>query len=613
MGFIFFKRDSIYTWLMKIVYVALALVPWTLILLAAPYGFDMTDEGFYLMSIAYPEDVTATFSMFGAVLHPLYDIAQRDVASFRGLGALIWFGIAVVVSWCTHGFLMDQRADNAPTGFSKQTRFQVTLLLASAGALYYGFWVLTPSYNWLTLVGLALFWFGFILWLKRSPRQEVNPLGAAIFAFAAALIFWAKATSASLLMLYPLFALILDRGHRIHMLNVKTLVGGLGGLLIGLSLPVLPGIAPQAVIDTLAQGIEFQHLLRPDAYSSIGGTLLQGLLETVYLFSENRYLADAIWLWLLPLIISGLVVRFSKRTARVQAARLILIIGLVVNIVVLTLALSDEVGLWSLNMVLLISIYFLLGHIIQSSMNRSSARSQSIRTIRWILPIFGLIFVYVFGTSNSYAFQSGMAAYFYLLGLSVLFMMIQDGTINALLLRSIIPLLLIANIFLVFTSSSTPYRQDQPVWQMSHSIMLAGHTNSLRVQEDTARYAAELQNMASAAGFQPATPLIDLTGGSPGVAYVLNARAYGFPWILGGYPGSVPATLFVLRQFPAAELERAWLLTGNEELETHLPVSILPEVNLEFPSRYSAVGTIRWINSTEIQTLWKPAIAGQPE
>jgi hypothetical protein len=598
---------------MKMMVVALAFMPWILILLAAPRGFDVTDEGFYLMSIAYPEDVTATFSMFGAVLHPLYDIAQGNVAWFRSLGALLWFGIALIVAWFTLGFLMEQGARSTLTGFSERTRFQVMLLLASAGALYYGFWVLTPSYNWLTLVGLALFWLGFMLWLKRSPRQGVSSLGTAIFAFAAALIFWAKATSAGLLVLYPLFALIFGREHWLRMLHIKTIIGGLVGLLIGLSLPVLQGISPQIVVSTLAQGIEFQHLLRPDAYSTIGGTLVQGLLQLVYLFTENRYIADAIGLWLLPLIISGLMVRFVKRPAMVQAAGLILTIGLVVNIVVLTLVLSNEVGLWSLNLVLLISIYFLLGYIIQSYLSRSSARKPSLRTIGWMLLIFSLIFVYVFGTSNRYAFQSGLAAYFYLLGLSVLFVRVQEGSINALLLRSIIPVILIANIFLVFTGSLTPYRQNQPVWQMSHSMMVAGHTNRLLVQEDSARYAAELQNMAAAAGFQPATPLIDMTGKSPGVAYLLNARAYGFPWILGGYPGSVPATLFILRQFPAQALERAWLLTGNEDLETHLPVSILTEVSLEFPSGYSVVGTVRSINSTEVQTLWKPVIAGDPE
>lgn len=63
--------------------VLLAVVPWGIVLASSSRGFDLTDESFYVLSIAHPENVSATFSMFGAVLNPLYNVVGGNITKLR--------------------------------------------------------------------------------------------------------------------------------------------------------------------------------------------------------------------------------------------------------------------------------------------------------------------------------------------------------------------------------------------------------------------------------------------------------------------------------------------------------------------------------------------------
>jgi hypothetical protein len=595
-------------WL-NVLCLVLSIIPWGLVLLSSPRGFDISDEGFYLMSIAYPQEVIASFSMFGVVLHPLYTIAGGNVPLFRALCALIWLGLSAGVAWLSVSLLGTKQPKNDPTGFVIQTKFFITLLLTSAGALYYYLWILTPSYNWLALFGVTLFWGGFLLWLKSESRKWAAHIGALLFAFAAVIVFWAKPPSAAFLLLYPLVALVLNYSQWRRLLNPITLLFGILGFALGMSLPMVYGLSPQTIVTTFIQGIEYQNLMRPDQYSSLVGTVWQSLEQTLALFIASLYPISSIALWLAPLFLAGLLARLLPHTIyRVSAIRLIFAVGLIGNLFVSTASMFDEIGRWSLNVVLLVTLYFVAANNIQRTLTRSVPAQRKQPAYKWMLPIYALVFVYVFGTSNSYAMQSGMAAYLYLLGIAVLLLRIEENTLSAFLLRILVPTLLCAITVLVYVSSLTPYRQDQPIWLMDEVISITDDRSSLTVGEVTAQYSVELQAIAWESGLQAETSLIDLTGTSPGIAYILGAKAYGFPWLLGGYPGSATATTYILRQFDPTHLERAWILTGDQDNYLHIPVSVLTDVGLDFPTRYENVGAVNVSGQGETLTLWRPLL-----
>lgn len=75
---------------------------------------------------------------------------------------------------------------------------------------------------------------------------------------------------------------------------------------------------------------------------------------------------------------------------------------------------------------------------------------------------------------------------------------------------------------------------------------------------------------ARAAGFEAGTPVIDLSGRSPGLLYVLEARAIGLAWLTGAYRGSDALAVETPRLENCTDLAKAWLLiepTGPRHLD----------------------------------------------
>lgn len=582
---------------------ALALIPWILVLVSANRGFDRTDEAFYLLSIAHPEDVTVTFSMFGAALNPMFRLVDGQIAALRILGTVILWIVSAGAAWLTLTRLEFQ-AGMGEGGM--RLNWLLALFVSSGAVLYYFLWLLTPSYNWLALVGLIAFWAGFVLWIKSERRTWSARLGAALFAFAAALVFWAKPTSAALLVLYPLGALALERRHWRRLLDGQALLSGAVGFAAGMSLPLLSGFSPQTVVTVLSLGVEHQNVLKPSVYDMPLMVLEQALRQTARLFAENIFIRDHFWVWLTPLAAFALL-SWSKSSAALyqRRARILLAGGLSVSLLTAAVVLADEVGRWALTVLLLIALYMLAGTQAQRRLSIARGANDSRRNLLWLIPILGLVFVFVFGTTNPYAMQAGMSAFFPILAAALLLRSASGGAVNRLLMRAAHPIILLSVIWLTAISSLTPYRQNLSVWQMDYYAQV-DQTNTLIVSQEMGRYVDALQTAAFEAGFQPETPLIDLTGSSPGAAYVLQGRAYVFPWLLGDYPGSDSAAVFILSRWQPQALAAAWVLTADREGAPHLTPSILREVGLDFPADYERVGEIRLPEGDQTQIVWRP-------
>ena len=140
---------------------------------------------------------------------------------------------------------------------------------------------------------------------------------------------------------------------------------------------------------------------------------------------------------------------------------------------------------------------------------------------------------------------------------------------------------------------------------MNQSIEVNGPKDKLLVSEETQRYIDELRVLAGST-FQSGTPLIDMTGHSPGAAFLLGGRAPVNPWLSGGYPGSDISAEYVLGLWSDSDLKSAWILTAESNGIRSINLSILEKVGLNFPSSYELAGTVRRPASDEIQGLWRP-------
>jgi hypothetical protein len=116
--------------------------------------------------------------------------------------------------------------------------------------------------------------------------------------------------------------------------------------------------------------------------------------------------------------------------------------------------------------------------------------------------------------------------------------------------------------------------------------------STLIISEGFGQYISEAIHVAKMAGFKEGTPMVDLTGQSPGILYALGASNIGTPWILGGYPGSDKFAVEALNRASCEDFSIAWLLT-----EANGPIKISSEILSSFGADlvkdFEIVGTVR--------------------
>ena len=572
-------------------YVLLACAAWMPVLVFSGRGLDLTDESFYLLTYAHPHDFSTAFSMFGVLGKPLYDLAGGSIAGTRILGAGLWAAVAAFAAWTTYRCVARRGATVRP--------LPLLALAVASGALYYHAWLLTPSYNLFALLGLALFWAGLLLWADAAHAIRATRGGAALIGCAAAVVFWAKMSSAALLPAFTLVALALCWRDWRRLLHPVTLVCGVAGLLAGMAIPLAYGFSPQEIVSALSRGVAHQQILKPGEYSSLPATLAQGIASFFTYIVANPYLVF-VWLWLPSLLGVGWAARNGRTVERrSRYVRLAVSIGVIVNLVAVTIFFQNTVGYWALNVLLLLVAFSGVGR-------WATGEPIAPRPFALAVALVALVFVFAFGTSNAYHFQAGMAAFCLVLAGVVVLLPDDAAGVNRALAQAAAPALLVALAWLMHTQTLTPYRQDVAVAAMESPVTLRGGAERVLMSESFARYLAALQTLAADAGFAPDTPILDLTGRTPGVAYALGGRAYGQGWLLGGYVGSDAAAVYLLQTWDRAALESAWVLTAERGGETAISAAVLERVGLRFPEAYVRVGTVRRPADDEVQALWRP-------
>jgi hypothetical protein len=123
---------------------------------------------------------------------------------------------------------------------------------------------------------------------------------------------------------------------------------------------------------------------------------------------------------------------------------------------------------------------------------------------------------------------------------------------------------------------------------------------SLGLPEAEARVATTLNDIASREGLMAETPVVDLTGISPGYAFQLGGRPLGRESFMGTFPGAPEAADYALRQVPCAERSAAWVLWANDN-----PWSVASSVDLgrRVPEDYDVVGRFGPVQGP---AAWRP-------
>jgi len=576
--------------------VAAAMLGW--LLFRCNYGFDFTDESYYLIWISNPWIYDLSASQFGFIYHPLYRLCGGDIVLLRQGNILITF----VLGWLLCATFFRETVDTPWRILSRHNLPFLAMAAVMAGGTLVLFsaifgWLPTPNYNGLTLQAMLLAGTGILLAEKSVSRSSV--IGWVLIGMAGWLAFMAKPTTAAALGLVIGVYLLVAGKCKLRLLAIAMSTAA--ALLIA-SAWVIDGSIVAFIERLKGGGLEICRQL--DA----GHSLYQSLRIDGFTLGKNDKLMIAI-----GAIATWICVHFAY-----TSKRSLVILGLSPLIALLLIVLDfypngplpamriydyQEQGMliWAVPLGILAAAL--------TSM-RGVPRSRP----RWALALCFFVFphVYAFGHGGNYwHLGSGAGIFWVLASLVVLTPAVEHRGDWSVLLPTAVNVQLIA-VFLLYVGMDDPYRQPQPLRLNTQSTIVGDAGSHLILSHGFAGYIDSIASLARKAGFKPGTPMIDLSGHTPGALYCFGARSIGQPWMIGGYKGSERLAVFMLDRVSCDDIAQAWLLvepSGPRKLNP----AILQEYGLTFPRDYVQVGDLatpsdaRGYNEVYTQLVFKPA------
>lgn len=504
----------------------------------ADHGFDFTDEGYYLAWISNPSLYSISVSQFGFVYHPLYKLVDGDVATLRQINVLLIFSLAWMLC---HAFLRPHaRVRSIPDAH----RVALGAVLASTSLVFFDPWIPTPSYNSLALQSVLLTVTGLILAEGDFCRRSL--FGWVLVAVGLFFAAMAKPTTAAALGIFSAVYLLLAGKARVKLAGLVLAVSAA----ILLSSAVVIDGSLTAFVNRLQAGAEATQILG-------GGHSYGGLfrLDSIDLGEAGQR----------ALVVLTLSVCLFAALLGSQRLAFMIIGGLLISVLIILgvlaiygqVVINVDVGPFRRLLMLAVPSAAILISIIHFG-PRAIARMPG-SELALALFLVCVPHIYAFGTNNNYWQTGSGAAFFWVLAGLVM----VRNVASARLLPHLIALTTGAQVIalmIITASVESPYRQPQALRLSENKVEMADGKSTLLLSDGYATYLDTLMALAGRAGFWPGTPVIDLTGQSPGSLYALGASIIGQAWTIGGYPGSEKLAGFMLSNVSCDQLAKAWLL-----------------------------------------------------
>lgn len=501
-----------------------------LLLARAGTGFEFSDEGYYLAWIATPGAWTASASQFGFVYHPLYLLADGDIATLRRLNLLLTFALGAGL----FGVLL-QGIDG-----SRVLRAAVAGALGCGALVMFHTWLVTPNYNSLVLQGMLLAATGLAGMARAQGRW---PLFAVLVALGGVTVFLAKPTTAALLGVIALPVLLCAGPVR---WRATALAVATAALMVLVATVTIDG-SPPAYAQRLLEGAAQMRL------SGAGYALADLLrLDDFELPARER---DTLRGAFAAMAVLALLATTSSRIARgIAALGSLLIAGYAA-----WLATVPPMPPPSVFLGLQLSAAGAAGLLVAAWPRRDAPPWQA---HEFALGVGCALFPWAIaiGTNNNTWLVAANAAVFWVAaGIALMRLRLPPAA----MMRAVLPIaggtLAIAAAVLA-VGANHPYRQPLPLAAQDREVTLGPRASVVRM---TPAYADYLEALAAAArdhGFAPGTAVLDLTGQSPATVFALGGVSPGTPWWAGGYPGSDALARHLLDDLDCPVLVGAWLL-----------------------------------------------------
>jgi len=547
-------------------------------------GFDITDNGYYLLISHRYEDVAYEIRQFGIFTRLIYLAVGESAARMRIAGAVMLMAITMLCGW------------SAGKSFGVKSVDQKAMFMAIptiTAVLFYRQWLSTPNYNWLTLLSGLLLLTGFMVLTYQTKRSHLA--GGIVIGISGFIAFLSKLTTAAFFAGILLFVILVER-KKIREV-VQIFIGGLIGLLSGVAFIYLNGQSIQSIYIKLTRGYEAISLFEHS---------IESIFDPLWLYIKQLTLGYW-WLWLgYTFLLAAVRFYFKKINRTFNGVEFRILAGIWLGVLFLA-GLFIETGYWA-GLLYGFTLIFLIisrGKVSTSVETDTDQGKAILRSLYGVLIAFSI----AFGTINQYTWV--FANIICVFVLSLLFLVEAfPNVIRSYTQKGLVILFLIIipyTLFVVPLSSKRPvtYGQDIEVTRMETKSSIRLGKEEVITSPKYALAFKTLQNDAIADGFVEGTPVIDLTGMAPGLVYVLDGRSPVYPWYSGGYPNSTRFVQNILKDWTNEDFDKAWVLTSENKRQ--IPSTLVTERGKKFPEEYKKVTSVIIPTKDNITVeLWKP-------
>lgn len=564
------------------------------VLYLSHYGLDLTDESFYLVSIANPFIYSVSATQFGFVYHPLYVLLDGNIASLRQANVLITFGLTFVLGYA---FLLKEFDEQ---GLDIKERLVLSAGLASTALttlVFAGLWLPTPSYNSLTLQSLLIACIGLLLADQRTDSTSLT--GWFLIAVGGWLTFLAKPTSAAFLMLCSIFYLSAARKFSVRWIALTTGITAALTLLFG----ILIDGSLETFLGRLNGGLEVSKILE----AGHANWNIFRIDELKLGKKTNIFLICATLLF----FASAFFVSSKNNKLKTLGASLAIAFFLAACVLMFGWW-SDLLGYGLFHGLLLTSTPYAAAILLIVTFRMVGVSVVLREHWPFALTFLMIPYAYAFGTANNYWVLSSQAGIFWLLaGFICLRPFRSDRQIASIFLVFCISVQLVV-VSIVQAAVERPYRQPVSLRNQNFLIELRNVNSQLFVSEELGQYLTSVGDLATQEGFKTGTPMIDLSGVTPGIPYFLGGLSVGQPWVIGGYKGSNRLAIEMQKKVPCRDLAVAWLLVEPKG-ERSISPEILQKFGANLETDYTLIGSFETskgasgYSNQRVQQLFKPS------
>ena len=499
-------------------------------ILAAPQGFEFSDEGYYFLILQDPWRNLGS-SFFGFFLHPWYQISGKDPGNYRLLGLGVLLGLGWILS----------RAFIANVGIVKSSwRWAARAAIISGAVLVFSNGQRTAAYNYLVLLGSLVCWTGYLSILNSGQAKRIPWLILGLGLGLVALAKWSC--------LAPFTAIFILLTRPWNNLPARWGWGWAFSAFLGLIVSVLLYAGREGIL-----GIFRQVQLLVETLSTHGLGLLIYYIPTLVNFVYRALRAFAYGLPLLALLFW--LQRSQKTRTRIRAWAWLLPWLLLGGGFFFGLAKGGISSFSRVGSNVLAEQLWLMAAFFVISRGHAWLALRSYRE-----PILGLLatpFALGIGTASALGDYTGHGAVFFQLAGLFIWKASVDKGLPFPLVNSFLCVAAILNLGRINNALNDPYRSEIPSlctveWKVPGS-------GKIFLDPSRAKVAQAAYQALGAAGFQPGAALIAI-GNLPGLVYLVGGWSPGTVWFYDTHKNSKEFTLRALDAISEEERRSSWVI-----------------------------------------------------